>query len=55
MEKISFDELEDVNFDIDKKAFEPESLTCSECISRMMKDDFKMGRSLSFDGDILFS
>ncbi|MBU0629196.1 MAG: hypothetical protein KKC75_08470 [Nanoarchaeota archaeon] len=98
MEKINFDELEDVKFEIDKKAFEPESLACSDCkikmkkaeievnlegsislkvtgfecpkckkrylglsesrkldkamiISRMMRNEFKMERSLSFDGD----
>ena len=98
MEKINLDELEDVKFKIDKKAFEPKALTCSKCnikmkkaeievnldggvsikafgleckkckkrylgleeakkldkamiVSRMMKSEFKMERSLSFDGD----
>ncbi len=98
MEEKNFDELEDVKFKIDKKAFKPETLTCSKCnlkmkksgievnlegdvsikvsgfecpkckkrylgleeakkldkamiVSRMIRNDFKMERSLSFDGD----
>jgi len=96
--ELNLDELDDVEFKIDKKAFEPETLVCSKCklkmkkteieiklgggvninvfgfecskckkkylglnearkldkamiVSRMMRNDFKMERSLSFDGD----
>ena len=98
MQKIKFEDLEDVDFKIDKGAFEPEELTRSNCnikmkkaeievnleggvnvkasgfechkckkkclglgearkldkaliVSRFMRNDFKLERSLSFDGD----
>ena len=98
MQKTKFEDLEDVEFKIEKGAFEPKALTCSNCnlkmhkadvdinldgdvsmklagfecpkckkrylgleeakkldkaliVSRIMKNDFKMERSLSFDGD----
>jgi hypothetical protein len=93
----NFEDLEDVEFSIDKQAFKPEIIHCSSCnlqmkkteieinidsvrinllgfecpkckkkylgleeaakldramiISRIMKNEFKMERSLSFDGD----
>ena len=95
-DKLDLDKLEKADFEIDKKAFTPEVLTCcngkmkraeievklqnsvfikikgfecSKCrkrslgleeatkldraliVSRMMNRDFKMRRSLSFDGD----
>lgn len=95
--KINLDGLENVKFKIEKGAFNPRTLTCSECnikmkrtgieinlgdvnikllgfecpeckkrylgleeakkldkamiISQIMKNDFKLERSLSFDGD----
>ena len=42
MEKINFDELEDVKFEMDKKAFEPESLTCSGCKIKMKKAEIEV-------------
>lgn len=96
-EEINLEELEDVEFKIDKDAFEPKELICSNCrvkmkkseivisldnrisvtlsgfecvkckkkylgleeakkmdkaliVNRIMKDDFRMERSLSYDG-----
>ena len=96
-EEIEFDKLEDVNFEIEKHAFSPKEMTCSNCkikmknaginvnlanvvsislngfecskckkkylgleearkidnaliVSRILREDFKMERSLSYDG-----
>ena len=98
MRKAKFEELEDVEFKVEKEAFRPKTLTCSKCniqmkkseieinlegdisikvlgfecpkckkrylgleearkmdkaliVSRIMRNEFKMERSLSFDGD----
>ncbi len=43
MKKAKFEELEDVEFKIDKSAFEPKSMTCSKCNLKMKRAEMGIG------------
>ena len=52
--KLNLDKLEDAGFQIEKEAFKPEALTCSECNAKMKKEEIGIsldsGVSISLSG-----